>query len=160
MPITQKQIDKLLQPRYLVVLDYPDSTKPIGTIIEIKTEGRSKEWIENHCSFYDKYPHLFQILMWWEHRKDSDLPEYLSVSGKGGGFVFKITSFEEYYNDAANIPHWSYVFKGVNIWNEDIDVPAIFTNPATEQQYNDYIISQSSVLNDYKTKNSIEEGGS
>ena len=110
MALTQKQIDKLLQPRYLVVLDYPDSTKPVGTIIEIQTEGRSDEWIKNHCSFYDRYPHHFQILMWWEHRKESDFPEYLSVWGKGGGFFFKITSFEEYYNDAANIPNWTYVF--------------------------------------------------
>jgi len=71
--------DELLKPRYKVIADYPGSTYFIGDII------RGAHLIQDE---YNKYPHLFKPLAWYEGIKKKDMPEYLRT--KLGG-VIKVT---------------------------------------------------------------------
>src|SRR3990167_3356199 len=73
--------EQLMQPRYLLISDYPNCKNNIGRIL---TEiGSSNHWdcidAPSSVKIYmpDKYPHLFRRLHWSEHRKLSDMPGYV-----------------------------------------------------------------------------------
>lgn len=82
------KVEDLLKPRYKVLADWPESQfsskdSPasmisywVGRIIiygEIGVQTQIK---------YDKYPHLFKKLEWWEDREESEMPEYLKSCSK------------------------------------------------------------------------------
>lgn len=52
-------VKQLLQPRYKVIADYPDSPHEIDDILELTTNN----WRICEC-----YPHIFKKLEWWENR--------------------------------------------------------------------------------------------
>lgn len=127
-----KDVNELLKPRYEVIADYPDSRNELGQIICDVTK-----YME---AFYDKYPHLFRKLQWWEHRDVSEMPEYLrnEVHERNTGDVeiIKAIRYEEYYVCDASIPHWSfYVYPE---WNKNEGFPLIYFIPATIEEYNQY----------------------
>ncbi len=73
--------EQLMQPRYLVIADYPGSDLPVGTILwqydnKYWTDGKGYEFYEPERTFID-YPHLFRRLEWWELRAKEDLPRYV-----------------------------------------------------------------------------------
>lgn len=84
---------ELLTPRFEVIADYPYNPHEIGAIIESEvgissihqtTIQYTDEFGENIkqqnlCtpSSFEKYPHLFRKLNWWEHRKVEDMPNKL-----------------------------------------------------------------------------------
>src|SRR5690242_8402110 len=86
--------EDLMKPRYEVIAQYPASPFPDGTILP---DGRQviKELTKQMCAFYDKYPHLFKRLKWWEKRKPEEMPEY--VKYKHGNTIFKISDADEIY---------------------------------------------------------------
>jgi len=134
-----KEIDLML-PRYEVIADYPDSTRQVGQIITIDA-NKTKEWIESHCAFFEKYPHLFKKLAWYEHRDVEDLPKYLNNAihevGTGEKEIFKVVKYgHPFYVQDCAIPHWS--FYAYPEWNPDEGFPMIYFEPATEQEYNAY----------------------
>lgn len=65
--------EQLLQPRYLVIADYPGSVFKVGQILE-SDPGRITA-----IGYYqvDKYPHLFRRLEWWKYRDEKDMPKYI-----------------------------------------------------------------------------------
>ena len=81
--------EELMKPRYKVVADYPGNVFEIGSVItflkQIK-EGQILIWAYKDrtvtFSSFDKYPHLFKPLQWWEHREDIEMPEYVIVNSK------------------------------------------------------------------------------
>ena len=81
--------EQLLQPRYLVIADYPNSIYKVGKLL---IEDRDFLFYEgmNHKNFIKPYdfPHIFRRLEWWECRDIKDMPEY--VKGKDGS-IYKIS---------------------------------------------------------------------
>jgi hypothetical protein len=79
-------------------------------------------------TYFDKYPHLFRKLEWWEERKENDMPDYLK-SVKSNLIVGVITW------------HTNHVTVGIqnDFFNrEDIELTRKYL-PATESEYNQYI---------------------
>lgn len=79
--------EQLLIPRYKVINDWPGSPCTIGEILP----SSDLETV------YNRYPHLFRPLQWWEERRISDLPNYIRITGD----VYKV---DEWLNNAGNHP--------------------------------------------------------
>lgn len=78
------KIEELLQPRWKVIADYPNNGHDLGDIINIYQEKNSVT--DQQRAFFNKYPHLFKPLQWWEDRAAEDMPEYV----KDGKFILKV----------------------------------------------------------------------
>lgn len=117
-----KQTIDLMKPRYKVIADYPANYYGVG---EIYTD----------CSAYttelfEKYPHLFKKLEWWEEREESEMPEYVKEIG-GESHVVKVANH--------------YV---VGMFEGDLDgqyweAPYNEYVPATEAEYQNYLKTKS-----------------
>lgn len=84
---------ELMKPRFEIIADYPYNPHKIGSFIESPawfssihqtTTKHTDEFgdnanQENYCmvSDFEKYPHLFRKLNWWENRKIEDMPKKL-----------------------------------------------------------------------------------
>lgn len=66
-------VEQLMQSRYEVIADYPDSPFNIGGIYvygqRLPAPGMPRGM--------EYYPHLFRKLKWWEKRVYDEMPEYL-----------------------------------------------------------------------------------
>lgn len=117
-----KKID-LMAPRYKVIADYPYSTDCVGhiyTILEDKgcfgvSNGSDFSFVmpidKNRCKaeYYDKFPHLFRKLEWWEERAESDLPIYVKTkAGNSVRKVHRIVYDMVYFSPQKrrNVKHW------------------------------------------------------
>jgi len=75
----------LLTPRYIVKTSWPGSREPIGAIISLHDAYKDRIIVkqyalqENYETVLDpkEYPAIFEPLPWYEHRKESELPEYV-----------------------------------------------------------------------------------
>lgn len=76
-------IKELLKPRYKVIADYPGNDIPIGYIIT------DVDYYTRRNVDFDKWPHIFKKLEWWEDRKPEEMPEYLKVKSTKG--IFKVS---------------------------------------------------------------------
>lgn len=76
--MTEKEIERMLKPRFEVIADYPGSNHKVGAILYPPSEM----YIEH----FKQYPHLFTELKWWEKRSKKDLPKYVSHKGN----VYKV----------------------------------------------------------------------
>lgn len=72
-------IEDLMKPRYKVIADYPNSCYRVGVIIDKYIRPVTAD-------FYDKFPHLFQKLEWYEERSVDDMPEYVKRTSNGKVF--------------------------------------------------------------------------
>lgn len=63
----------LMNPRFEVVAEYPNSNYKVGQIVNC-TEVFLEGFPESH---FVKYPHLFRKLKWWEHRRVEEMPKRL-----------------------------------------------------------------------------------
>lgn len=71
--------------------------------------------------FFDKYPHLFKKLEWWEERAIEDMPEYLNCPSRK--MFFKVESWHKSYfiiDGRQKMQYRNYI-------------------PATLAEYEDYI---------------------
>jgi hypothetical protein len=69
--------EQLLKPRFEVIADYPDCKFKIGDILNqdgVLYDHKEPQTIELNPALY---PHLFQKLNWWEHRKAEEMPKRL-----------------------------------------------------------------------------------
>src|SRR6185503_13287789 len=121
-PLVDKKVEDLLKPRYKVIADYPDSEYNVGEIICNMITVQNSEW-------FDQYPHIFKKLEWWEERKESEMPDYVSFSYEGKTTIDKIVKWGmEYkfgFTDVINRRGCS-----LNCWNTGYGY-----QPATEQEY-------------------------
>lgn len=99
---------ELLKPRFEVIADYPFNPHEIGSIIESKTESLHQTtttyWnefsenvkCENYCPIcsFEKYPHLFRKLNWWEKRAKEDMPTKLISKADNKGSIFEIVYWD------------------------------------------------------------------
>ena len=84
--------EQLLQPRYKVIADYPNSDYTVGYVIQPDEENRryiiywKGETVASHplmrdkttVTFYESYPAIFERLEWWRDRFPSDMPAYVT----------------------------------------------------------------------------------
>lgn len=72
---------ELLQPRYEVIADYPKSDFKVGDVIQCSDDLVNDKdvgaFLRKFKYNFDKYPHLFKKLNWWEYRKLEDMPKRL-----------------------------------------------------------------------------------
>lgn len=62
--------EELMSPRFKVITDYPGNDySKIGDIFEPDSDFQEE--------YILRFPHLFQKLNWWEHRKVEDMPKKL-----------------------------------------------------------------------------------
>lgn len=73
--------EELLRPRYKVIADYPGNAWEVGLVIPSEYHA-IKIITDNMIAFYDKYPHLFRKLEWWEERNIEDMPGYVKDEAK------------------------------------------------------------------------------
>lgn len=81
---------ELLIPRYEVIALWPSHEKcklVLGEVIELTPPNENifvHHWMRNGIghleSWFDKYPHLFRPLGWWEGRTESEMPNKLAYS--------------------------------------------------------------------------------
>ena len=81
--------EKLLQPRFEVIADYPKSIFKVGEIIQGKFLLCDPDGPK-----YSDYPHLFRKLPWWEKRERSEMPMYLKHTYDGETTFHKIESWD------------------------------------------------------------------
>lgn len=81
---------ELMQPRYEVIAEYPSCHHELGSIVDNVTEYSE--------AFFNKYPHLFRKLNWWEYRKAEDMPKKL------------ICKADHFGQDVYEIEEWDMPF--------------------------------------------------
>ena len=77
--------EKLLQPRFEVIADYPKSIFKVGEVLEGELI-----FCDPDGPKYSDYPHLFRKLPWWEKREQSEMPMYLKYTYNGKTTCYKI----------------------------------------------------------------------
>lgn len=85
---SQQQIDRLMMPRYEVIANYPNSPWRLNQVINGQTFNIAGEE-KIHCA---DYPSIFKKLQWWEHRGESEMPQYVKYAATGR--VCKVDNFD------------------------------------------------------------------
>lgn len=62
----------LSKTRFKLIADFPGNRRILGSILYCHNKPE--------IDFYDKYPHLFKKMHWWEERQESEMPMYLKHS--------------------------------------------------------------------------------
>lgn len=127
--------EQLLQPRYMVIADYPKSIYPVGDII--RAGGRNGDCIycDTEGPRLSHYPHLFRPMPWYEGRNVEDMPEYV-----------KVVAYHQSYGDIKlnsirNVTAWEKSKNGTS-WLCDSFPVYLKTDdihPATAQEFADQI---------------------
>lgn len=131
-----RDIEHLLKPRYEVIADYPNCKFDVGVIVQFDNiypySGFSYAIDHEivHTEYFDKYPHIFRKLEWFEKRGINDMPKFLSHRTVSK-VVVKVdrwsTNYDTFLSEAcektSNLKHSKH-------WL-----------PATEQQYTYYVNS-------------------
>ena len=139
-------VEELLMPRYKVIADYPgmDDSYEIGEVLKPAYTG-----------IVDAYPHLFRKLNWWEERKVEDMPEYVKVIANGcsfnAGTILKANNWGAYPDEGNNFGNEGDYYcllitteeSSTHDKGEEVKMNMRNVLPATEQEYNDYINSNS-----------------
>jgi len=112
-------IEELLNPRFQIIADFPLNRTKIGTI-----------FLENEIDFeFEKYPHLFKKLNWWDSRSISDMPIYIKSEMQVVKPEWELISWKgrEYLQANTN----------ETMFGSHYDLKLFV--PATEQEYLDFI---------------------
>ena len=121
--------EKLLQPRFEVIADYPESPFTIGDILTMNGSVYGTGNPQQFTREPDKYPHLFRKLPWWEKRERSEMPMYLKHTYNGETTFHKIESWDmEHFLGWLNEKERSCC--SLLTWSFDYTY-----QPATEEEY-------------------------
>jgi len=118
-------IEELIKPRFRIIYDFPNraSFGELGDILDrdwasYPDEDESKPPMWKISDF----PHLFQELVWWYHRKEEDMPKYLKHTLADGTTTYHkvdVYDFSDPYwiewksndgRDFGNFGHWTAKF--------------------------------------------------
>jgi len=87
---------QLLEPRFLVIADFPDSDFKVGEI-------EDRDW-EKYVNGEDEtdgilwkisdFPHLFKKLNWWEYRKVEDMPKKVTLLNDKEKTIYNIEEWD------------------------------------------------------------------
>lgn len=120
--------EELLKPRRKVIAPWPgmerDGIKVGDIIIDPDRPNECCRYLDGSAAFtfdWDKYPHLFKRLEWWEERKPEDMPEYVK------------------YDDVSLFVPKQRVCKGSQAPFNAFNFTAVDFLPATESEYQSFI---------------------
>ncbi len=69
---------ELLNPRYVVLEDFPKSPFMVGQVLEYSDANPEGEiYVECNSPKYSDYPAIFKLLHWSERRGQGDMPKYV-----------------------------------------------------------------------------------
>lgn len=147
----------LLKPRYEVISDFWDSPFKVGQIVNFnlysdgigyKTciDGLTLRGLDD----FEKYPHLFRKLSWWEHISLEQLPMYVKLEKKPDngsywevGAIMKVKQWGILSKDAEqgmkkyNYSKWYCIIEPRHHYN------AAELSPSNKTEYHQYIKQQS-----------------
>ncbi len=133
--------EQLLNPRYKVIADYPESMYDLGEILTL-SKGDDKRFTGQYYAFtnggavtvewLDRYGHLFKKMEWWEDRKADELPQYV-ISGYGK--VDKVISWDGVSNEGVPM-FWYKTQEGQTTANN-----VKWLQPSDETEYQQYLNS-------------------
>lgn len=127
--MSSEQIQELLKPRYKVIVDYPSlgSYAKIGDVLhgEYVFTGKKNYPMED-------YPSIFQKLPWWAEREESELPKYVKL------IHLKLIT-DKVYPEFMEVDEWRKYETRVSAVIGEYLLGAEYIQPATEQEYNDYM---------------------
>lgn len=130
--------EQLLQPRYEVIADYPNSPFTIGEILYLTDEC----FIGNSLG-YESYPKIFRKLEWWEHRLPHETPTHVKFVKDYMDFkewqVFPFSNWNKGRTD-TNLHDCIGFITGKGKYNKSA-IPATYNVllPATESDYQKYL---------------------
>ena len=112
--------EELLKPRIQLTLLVPFCLDQVGKVYTESSRPGYILFMEKYLSFawFEKYPHLFRELKWWELREEEDMPKYLKF--RHGG----VAESEAFMRHLLLNSMWANANNPM---------------PATEQEYNDFI---------------------
>jgi len=80
----------LLQPRYIVEANYPNSPFRVGDILVVKHHSMYKDGevfgledddnVSSWITYAKDFPNIFRKLNWWEHRSLDEMPRWVRVN--------------------------------------------------------------------------------
>lgn len=126
--------EDLLLPRYKLLADYPLNIIEIGAVFDKCTEFQ--------CVFFDKYPHLFRKIFWWEERKIEDMPAFVKrikfreLISWHNIEIEEVIKVEQWVNE-NEIGKCFFTDMGGEIRQLNFDTDCFL--PATLTEYNEYI---------------------
>jgi hypothetical protein len=145
--------EELLKPRYEVIADYPENNDfPVGKIIEFQPWNTSYwQHIVKDCQgermwlleFFEKYPHLFKPLQWWERREAKDMPGYIKYKqfeDEKDNWHFVHVDGVEISHHFSNGKYFGLKYRTGGGSYVGADEPNFL--PATIEEYNNYINSK------------------
>jgi len=113
--------EELLKPRIKVIADWPGSHFEADEILDVERYGArlisQKTGKSVNGLKYDRYPHLFKKLDWWELRQPSEMPDYVKREG-----------------EVRKVAGWSGCNSVVE-FGDNIEGATSFWLPATESEY-------------------------
>lgn len=122
-------IEKLLQPRYRCIADFPQwSVFKIrkGDILEKKgihfSGGNTSRGINETDIVL--YPDVFKLMNWWEDRTPDEMPKYVALSNPD--YVYSVQKVIKFWNDMVLTEDWD----SFQLLDKFI--------PATEQEFISY----------------------
>lgn len=123
-----------MAPRYEVIADYPGSRYKIGELV-----NEHPEFGFDIFPYPAKHSHIFRLVMWWEFRVEANMPKFVRWIEKhweGRDLIKDIIVAEVVKTtfDKDGIPYFDCGDFGT--------VRAVGVEPATEQEYNDYLNSK------------------
>lgn len=134
--------EELLKTRYKVIANWPSMKDfSLNQIIVLDKEFSPQYmmWTITDCQgerryitkFFDDYPHLFKKLEWWMHRDNSEMPKYVRWTATNKFGEIQKSEFIREENtiilDGCKMTFSSWI---------------IAVEPATEEEYNEYIASK------------------
>lgn len=147
----------LMIPRYECIGDYPCCPFEVGEIIKFAEIypysgysyflGDQRVIAPEWC---DKYPHLFCKLQWWEHRDISEMPEYvrltdesIKISNRHGWDYQIFMKVKEWIMSNSEHPILAVISDYEQTKGEQLRMIVDHFMPATEQEYTDFITTNS-----------------
>lgn len=136
------KIEELLQPRFKVIADYPNSDWKVGDIL-CRINRATENWYHTnygafvggiHYNTLIKYPHLFRTLKWHENREVNELPKFLKFINDEGEIEF-VLKVEKYIPHKDSNTNW---FAFEYLWKNEPDLKRMSLQgwtPATEEEY-------------------------
>lgn len=113
-----KAKEELLKPRFKVIADYPNSIFEISEIIVPMNGVTYVEYSDNGGKTeieLSNFPHLFQLLKWWEERKVEDMPQYIEFNK----IILPVKKW-----DLENKQGWICINQGGGIFHQDAIIPS------------------------------------
>jgi hypothetical protein len=133
--------EQLLRPRYKSIADYPSNILPIDHITDINGVDIA---VRSSIEFFDRYPHLFKKLDWWEDRKIEEMPSYLKqedmIDSRGNSIPDKVIKVSKHWASTGTHPYGNFkAFSSSEVPNSQLYSQMYFGwEPATEEEYNNY----------------------